>query len=150
MISGSNYDSMTFNSTVPTSLLQEGTNAIQFTTLASANDVSLFDSISVNLPRKYIADGNQLSFYTKNYKASKVGGFSSPNIRVFDTSYEGNLELNTNFPITENSGIYTVEIPSNRAKTFFAVADNAVKPVDSIIQNLPSTLSIQRPYTTGV
>ena len=35
-ISGSNYDSMLFNSTVPTSLLQEGTNAIQFTTLASA------------------------------------------------------------------------------------------------------------------
>ena len=140
-ISGANYQSMPFNASIPTSLLQEGTNAIQFTTLAGASDFSLFDSVSVNLARKYIADGNQLSFYTKNYKASKIEGFSSPNVRVFDTSYEGNLELNTNLSITENSGSYTVEIPSNRAKTFFAVADNAVKPVDSIIQNSPSTLS---------
>ncbi|MGI9055083.1 MAG: C25 family cysteine peptidase, partial [Pyrinomonadaceae bacterium] len=140
-VSGANHDSMIFNSSIPTSLLNEGTNSLRFVTFGSTNDISLFDSVSVNLARRYIADGNQLAFYTKNYKASKIEGFTSPNIRVFETTYEGNLELNTNLPITENSGLYSVEIPSNRAKSFFAVADNAVKQADSVSQNSPSTLS---------
>ena len=140
-ISGISHASMVLETGVPTSLLQEGTNVIQFTTLAGSSDFSLFDSVSVTLPRKQIADGNQLSFYTKNYKASLIEGFSSPNIRVFETTHAGNLELNTNLPITENSGLYAVEIPSNRAKTFFAVADSGVKQVDSISPNTPSSLS---------
>ncbi|CAN5745164.1 hypothetical protein BH20ACI4_BH20ACI4_09600 [soil metagenome] len=145
--SGENHASMKFDFGVPTNLLVEGTNSVQFTALSGSSDFSFFDSISVNLRRKYTADQNQLSFPSGSYKNTKVGGFSSPNVRVFDLTYKGNPTLVTNLSITENSGSFTVDIPSHRQRPMYAVADDAVKQADSITQNTPSTLSV--PANTG-
>lgn len=138
---GANHESMTFVFGIPTLLLHEGENTIEFTALSSSSDYSLFDSISVNVARKYLADQNQLSFYSQNYKTSTIDGFTSPNIRVFDITYAGNPSILTGFKIAGNAGLYSVNIPSNRQKTLYAVADDAVKQVDTITQNNPSTLS---------
>ncbi len=139
---GVNHESMNFVFGVPTSILVEGTNTIEFTALAGSSDFSFFDSISVNLRRNYTAHQNQLSFSSGNYKNTKIGGFSSPNVRVFNLTYNGNLTLLKGLSITENSGSYTVNIPSYRQRLMYAVADDAVKQVDSITQNTPSTLSV--------
>ena len=108
---GVNHASMKFDFGIPTHLLVEGMNTVEFTALSGSSDFSFFDSISVNLRRKYTADQNQLSFSSGNYKNTKVGGFTTPNIRVFDLTYNGNPTLLTNLSITENSGLYTVNIP---------------------------------------
>ncbi len=140
-ITGSNHDSMTLQTTIPTSALNEGTNALQLSTVGVSSDFSLFDSITVNLQRKYSADQNQLSFATKNYKTSKVTGFTSPNIRLFDISSESDPVALNNLSVSGESGSYSLTIPSYRGRLMYAVADNAVKQADSIIQNVPSTFS---------
>lgn len=139
--SGSNEESISHTFSVPTGLLLEGANNLKLSSIGNASDLSLFDTISVKLRRKYSADSDQLSFYTHNYKKSRVDGFSNPNIRVFDTTYDGSPSLITNFSVTESSGAFSVNIPSYRERRMYAVAAGAEKQAASIVPNTPSTLS---------
>ncbi len=126
---------------VDTSLLVEGANTIQMTALAGSNDYALIESVSVDYSRRYAADQNQLSFFTPNYRTSKLTGFASANLRVFDTSAPDApaqvLGLNT----VQNGATYDVTIPSNRGRLLFAVEDSAVRTPLAIVQNFPSQLS---------
>jgi hypothetical protein len=126
--------------TVPASALIEGTNSLQMTAGVS-NDYSLFDSISVSYKRKFQADQNQIPFYTINYRGARVTGFTSPNVRLFDTTLDGDPAQLLNLNIVQNGASYDLVLPPNRGRTMLAVEDSAIKSADSITRNIPSALS---------
>lgn len=129
---------------IPTSLLRSGVNTLQFTTLDSvpgASDVSLFDSVRVDYTRRYQAEQNQLSFYTNNYRANYLEGFSSPNVRIFDITNPDNPTVISGLTVEANGGSYRVFLPASRGRVMFAIEDSALSQVASITANAPSTLS---------
>jgi hypothetical protein len=140
-MSGENTESMTKDYGVPTAYLREGANTLQVTSLNGSQDISFFDSISINYSRLYEAKNNQLSFYTNVYKTSNLQGFTSPDIRVFDLTYPDSPTLVANLNITQNAGNYSVRLPANRSYKMFGVENSAVSPVATIVRNFPSTLA---------
>src|SRR4029079_10682422 len=126
---------------VPVSYLVEGTNSLLMKASSTANDFSLFDTLTLEFPRKYLASQNQLSFHTENYKISKLDGFSSANIRLFDTTYDGSPIIVNNLNIKQNGGTYGINVPAERGRVYYAVEDSAVQQAASIVPNNPSTLS---------
>jgi hypothetical protein len=140
-ISGENDQSMTKEYGVRTAFLREGANTLQLTALNGTQDLSFFDSISVNYQRLYQAKNNQLAFYTNVYRTSTVQGFTSPNIRVFDLTYPDSPTLVSNLNVTQNGSTYEVKMPANRSYMMYAVEDSAVSPAATIVPNVPSTLA---------
>ncbi len=141
-MSGANRTKISQEFSILTSFLQEGENTLQLTSLAGASDFSVFDSISVNLARKYTADNNQLSFYTQHYRASDIENFTTNDIRVFDLTYPDAPTLLSNLQINDTGGgSFSVTIPSNRGRRMYAATAAALKQPVSITANTPSSLS---------
>lgn len=140
-INGTPLDSATRHYTVPTSVLRAGANTLEFIALGGSSDISLFESVKVGYGRRYQSDQNQLSFYTANYQAANLEGFSSPNVRVFDVTYSDSPTLIANLAIEQSNGAYRVYLPSNRGRVMYAVENSALSSVASITPNAPSTLS---------
>lgn len=126
---------------IPTSYLRSGTNTLQLNSLSGISDANLFESVKVSYARQYQAEQNQLSFYTNNYRANYLQGFTSPNIRVFDVTYPDSPTLVSGLTVQANGGGYRVLLPANRARVMYAVEDSAISQAASITQNLPSALS---------
>jgi hypothetical protein len=127
---------------IASSILLEGANTLQLTSLAGPSDFSLFDSITVTLRRKYVADNDQLSFYSHNYRTSDISGFTSNDIRVFDLTYADTPRLLTNLNVNSLGGnTFGVTIPSHRAMVMYAATGAALKQPVSIVANTPSTIS---------
>lgn len=124
---------------VPTTFLVEGTNSLEM--VASGTDYALFDTVTVNYPRRYVAEQNKLPFYMPGYRKVNVGNFATPNIRVFDTTYDSNTQLLVNFQTVEGGGTFSAKLPSDRAAVTYAVEDSALLRSPSITFNSPSTLS---------
>ena len=124
----------------PASLLQEGTNSITFNSGAS-NDTSYFDYVRVNYARKYVAEQSRAQFVTAGYRVSRVTGFTSPNIRVFDTSLDGDPQLIIDLPIVPDGNGFAVRMPSNRPAVFYAFEDAALLQSPSVTADAPSSLT---------
>ena len=123
----------------PTSVLVEGANNLQLTSVNGTT--SFFDTVKINYARKYQAEQNALSFSLPLYKATTVGGFTSPNIRVFDVTLTGSPKLFTNLTVQPDGAGFKVILPSNRGRIFYAVEDSAVITDDSVAINSASNLS---------
>ncbi len=141
VITASDYELMTKRFEIPTALLREGANAVQFQTLNGSSDLAFFSSMKVNFARNYRADQNKVSFYVPNYKAIYVENFASPNIRVFDVTNTDAPVLINGLNIEPSGGSYRVYLPSNRGRVLYAVEDSAISNAFSIAPNTPSTLS---------
>ncbi|MBS1792432.1 MAG: hypothetical protein JSS81_01185 [Acidobacteria bacterium] len=126
---------------IPRALLVEGTNTLTLTSVGGSGDITLAESIKVGFNRNYLAVGNKLSCYTVNYRSSRLTGFTSPNVRVFDLNFPDNPTVFTNLQIDNNNGVYEVVMPSHRGRAIYAVEDSAVMTPDSVTQNFPSTLA---------
>lgn len=126
--------------TVPASFLVEGANTLELTTMLGG-DFALFDSISVKHNRRYLADQNAVSFFTPGYRKVDVTGFSSANIRVFDTTRDGEPSLIIGLPIVQNGSTFTAKLPSSRNFVGYAVEDSGILQSPSITQNIPSAYS---------
>ncbi len=126
--------------TIPTSVLHEGSNTLQMASSAGS-DYSLFDSISVSFNRKFQADSNQLSFYTLNYRGARVTGFSSPDVRLFDTTHDGDPIQVVNLNIVANGPKFDLVLPANRGRVLYAVENSAVKSVAQVVADNPSNLA---------
>ncbi|MGB7069097.1 MAG: C25 family cysteine peptidase [Pyrinomonadaceae bacterium] len=122
--------------TIPTSFLVNGVNSLQLS--SPAGDFSNFDSIRIDIARKYRAIDNQLSFYTQDFRVTNLEGFSSGNIRIFDVTHEGNPAMFTNLTGQADGSL---RMPAQRGRLSFAVEASAVKVAASIKVNTPSTLS---------
>ncbi len=140
-INGSGFNLMTGNFQIPTAFLREGVNTLQLRAYGGSSDINLVESIRVNYQRKYEAVQNRLAFYTNNYRQTKITGFTSPNIRVFDLTYPDNPTILTNLTIENNAGNHSVTMPSNRGRVAFATEDSSILAPSSITANNPSTLS---------
>lgn len=143
VISGSGHNLMQqhykISAAVPGRVLQ-GTNTLRFSTTGTPGDVSFLESISVNYKRKYIARNNQLSFQTTNLKKSKLTGFTSPNVRVFDL-INPDEPAQLDLPVVQEGDTYKIDLPSNENRAMFAVEDSAILQPLWIAPNMPSALA---------
>jgi hypothetical protein len=134
--------SFTADYAVPTSFLLEGANNIKFRAAAAPGDFVFFDVMSIDFGRKFLADGNKLSFYTQNYRAAKLDGFSSANVRVFDLTNEASPTLMTNLTFEQDGSTFGTKIPAARGRSFFAVENSAILAPFSVTPNDPELVGI--------
>ena len=140
IIEGSGVNSSTKTFSIDASILREGTNALQLNALGGSGDISLFDTLSIDYTRKFVADANKLAFYTNNYKQTTLNGFTSPNVRVFDMTNPSAPRRIVNLPVVQNGSAFEVRIPANRGRVMYAVADDAILSAASVTRNYPSSL----------
>ncbi|MFN0141223.1 MAG: hypothetical protein ACKVQW_14190, partial [Pyrinomonadaceae bacterium] len=139
-ITGQQRESYSRTYTIPVSMLVEGNNSLELASVP-AGDLTMFDTATFSYPRKYQADQNRVTFSTPGYKRADLGNFSSANVRVFETTYDGEPTLVTNLPIVQNGGTFTVKMPSSRSGIFYGVEDSGLLQSPTVTANNPSTLS---------
>jgi len=125
---------------VPAGLLIEGRNVLKLATSVSSDSL-FFDSVKISYNRKYQADNNRILFFTPGYRKIDVNGFSSSAIRVFDVTLDGNPQLVSDLPVTQNGSTFSVRTPSNRPAVMYAVTDAGLLTVDSILPDDASSLA---------
>lgn len=116
---------------IPVSFLVEGQNTLQMVSNGASGDLSLFDRIRIDFPRSYKAINNRLDFYTENYRAARLTGFSSPDIRIFDVTNEANERIVANLTPVQTNGTWGVTIPPTRGRRYLAVEGaNYITPLE--------------------
>jgi hypothetical protein len=140
-VSGNDQDNFFADFTIPTSWLIEGPNFLRLNG-STASDYTLFDTVTVNYARRYTAEQNRLGFFTPGYRRVNVGTFTTPGIRVFDTTYDANPQVLINYQIVDNGGTFSANLPSDRAAVMYAVEDSGLLQSPSVAFNTPSTLSL--------
>jgi hypothetical protein len=129
---------------IPLSLLLEGTNSLQMVSVfpGPPTDFSFFDRIEVSYARNFEAAGDKLAFHTFNNRKLTISGFSSSNVRVFDTTVEGEIIELTNLQFASNGTSFAAEIPAAaRGRRYIAFESNAFLTPASISLNNPTLLS---------
>ncbi len=124
--------------TIPTQYLRQGENTLQ---MISMSGTSFLESIRVTYNRGYVAQQNQLTFYTQNYRISNVEGFSSANVRAFDITNPNEPLIVRGSTTVQTENGFVLRIPSHRGRMMFAVDDSAIQTAASVTPNKPSTLS---------
>lgn len=127
---------------IPTSLLINGTNTLQMQSVGPAGDISLFDTIQVTFDRQHFADQNKLFFYTENDRKAYVTGFTSSDVRLFDTTFETEPYEVTNLSVESDGPLYKLNVPAQRAATFYASEVSALNSVSSIEPFDPEMLGV--------
>ncbi|MCO6509307.1 MAG: hypothetical protein J5I65_00795 [Aridibacter famidurans] len=128
---------------VPTSIINEGSNNVTMTGIASPSDISVVEFVSAQYPRNYVSRADELEFPVPNLKQVTVTGFSDANIRVFDLTSHDSPVLVQNASVEASARLgssFQVVIPSSKGAPMFAVSDAGLKPPASIVLNEPSTL----------
>lgn len=126
---------------IPTSLLREGANALKMRAAGPA-DFLFFDVMNIDFSRKFVAIQNKLSFYTENYKTSKLSGFGSPTVRVFDVTRDGEPILMTNLVFENTGGSFGTDLPAARGRSFFATDNAGLLSAVSVTPNNPELVGI--------
>jgi len=141
-MSGLGRNAFSSSFTLPTSMLVQGTNTLKIVSTAS-NDFSVFDTLRITYNRGYAASQDQLSFITKNYKVTKVTGFTNANVRLFDITEDGRPVLMTGLGAVATGGTFTLNLPAARSRRFLASSDNAILQPTSVEFNTTSALASQ-------
>ena len=139
-VSGNSQTPFSSDLVVQTSALIEGLNTLTVSTSASGDNV-LFDTLKIDFARRHLADQNRLAFYTTGYRRAVVNGFTSPNIRLFDITTDGEPIQVTNLSISQNGPTFDLNLPSARSRVFYALEDSAPLQAASIIPNYGSSLA---------
>ncbi|HUR97427.1 MAG TPA: C25 family cysteine peptidase [Pyrinomonadaceae bacterium] len=139
---GSNLDNFSGTYSIPTSFLLEGANSIKFRAAGPVADFVFFDTISIGYNRKFLAEQNTLNFYTQSLRIAKLDGFTSPNVRVFDMTHDGNPVLVTNLVFQQIGSTFGTNMPAARGRSFFAVEDSAILTPVTVTANNPDLLSV--------
>lgn len=126
--------------TIPTSFLVEGTNQVDLYEDNSANS-SYFDSLEISYPRRFEAAANRLAYFTPGYRRIDVTGFTTSNVRVFDTTYPGLPQEVVGLQVLQEGAAFTAKLPSHRAMVMYAAENSAFLAPTSVTFNNPSTLS---------
>jgi len=144
--SGAGHPTGTF--TVDASLVQEGDNTVQLTSLGGA-DVSLVDTVRLTYSHTYAADNDALQINVSDQETRRISGFTNKEIRLVDITDQNHLvELTP--PIGEDpDGTFTADVYSPNASfrhphTLLAFAKVAVAPADGLKKNDPSAWWSQR------
>jgi hypothetical protein len=151
-VNGVPFGSLQFNGAIykvadigiPTAILVEGNNTVELTGIGGSSDISVVESVTAKYRRKYTAVGNELKFSVEAQKAATIAGFGDSSVRVFDVTAPDSPSFVSNVvaaPAAKLGPQYTVTVPANAAAMMLAVTNSAVKTVDSISYNSPSTIS---------
>jgi len=125
---------------VSPAFLREGVNTLEVIS-QSPGDSNLFNSITIDYRRKYIAEQNQLFYLNENFRDVDITGFASANIRVFDMTDDG-FPTQLNGPnVIDNGGSFSVHIPQYRSRMMMGVEDSGLLQPLSVTPNWASTLS---------
>src|SRR4030095_1256196 len=149
-VSFANIDHATEAFAVPAAALHNGNNIVEFTSLNSAADISLVDTLRLTYAHSYAAEANTLVMSIDNGSTRRVSGFTSKNIRVVDITRPGDvLEITQTVRVNnETDGTYSVDVQVQDA-TFrqmhrlLMFGDNSVSSADAVRQNQPSTWGSQ-------
>jgi hypothetical protein len=120
------------NYQIPTSLLLEGQNSLQFQATASG-DTSLFDQVNISFDRKHLVSNGSLYFYSMNDRRVQLDGFTTPNPRLFDIGIDGDPREIINLNIVPVGEGYRMLIPAARGALFHAVESGGMKTHKSIV-----------------
>jgi hypothetical protein len=126
----SNMDNFTSSFPVDPSLVQDGANTVMLTALDGDNDVSLVQSIVLHYAHSFTADNDWLSMQAVAGSHVHVGGFSNPQIRVFDITdplYIEQIPVNVQAGSSEFSIDFGVTGASaGQLRTLLAVAGDQI------------------------
>src|SRR5690606_6043088 len=120
------------NQQIPTSLLLEGENTLEFQASASG-DTSLFDQVNISFNRKHLVTNGSLYFYSMNDRRVQLDGLSTPNTRLFDIGNDGAPQEVVNLNIVPNGDTYRMTIPAARGALLYAVESDGMQPHKSIV-----------------
>jgi hypothetical protein len=135
--SGVEHPVATFN--VNRALLRAGDNEVSLVSRNGDLDISFIDSIRLTYAHQYRAENNALAFSVAGGRAVRVGGFTTPNVRLIDvTDPSAPLEVATN--AASSQGGYTIVVPAlgNQARTLVAFTDDLSRHPASVVANSPS------------
>ncbi len=138
-----------FDGLVPTSKIfnvnashiNEGANTFEFIGLGGSSDYTLLKSIKIDYTRFYRADQNTLVFDTQHQHSTRVAGFNTPNVRVFDMAFPGSPQLISNTTTAAGANGFDVSIPSGRGHPMIAVNENSLLSPVAITPNTASQMS---------
>ncbi|HXI93985.1 MAG TPA: hypothetical protein VNO24_28695, partial [Blastocatellia bacterium] len=71
---------------VANSILREGANVVQLTSLSGESDISLVDYLRVSYQHSYTADNDALKLTATGNQLVTIDGFTSKSVRVFDVT----------------------------------------------------------------
>jgi hypothetical protein len=132
--------------TVPTNLLQNGSNTLRLTALNGGFEV--FDSYSLDYGRTYQAIQNSVAFTVPDQKSATVTGFTSPDLRAFLVGADDSLTQIGRLAIQGSGNAYSVSLPASShpgLTKFFAIENSAILQAASVTANTPSHLSTTAP-----
>ncbi len=128
--------------TIPTSALREGNNTLHMAS-SVAGDTNFFDTLEIAFERFQVAQQGRLNFYTLNRRAAHVSGFTSADIRVFDTTNLDRVEEITNPTIANmGDGTHTLVLPGARPRTVHAVQGSGYLGPFSVAPINPENLGV--------
>ncbi len=111
---------------IPTAWLQQGANSMVLAAVAPSPDTNLFDTLTVEFPRKHVIEGGKLDFYTLGNRGATLSGLSSANVRLIDTTFENDPVEVIGLNPVESNGNFSVQIPAARPKTYHAFEPSQV------------------------
>ncbi len=126
---------------IPTSLLVSGNNNVRFVSTVPSGDLSFVDFFTIGYPRSYVSAQDRLAFYTQNYRTTRIGGFSTSDVRVFDLTDSKNPTIVSNALVQQDGATFTAMLPPHRSRVMYASAGSGLLSPDSIALNTPSTWS---------
>lgn len=141
LATGANRDAFSIRVGLPPSALVEGTNSLSMRSGVSG-DVSFFDSITIEFSRRHLASQNRLPFYTQNYRAARLEGFASSNLKVYDVTDESLPTLLTNLNVIQEGSTFGTTIPPSRGRRYYAVEDSGLFAAHSISANDPALIGV--------
>ena len=141
-LTGTDRESFSNDYVFPTTHLLNGNNTIELRSIASSSDFNLFDTMRISFAKKYEAANGSLTFYTPNGSGARLSGFSTPNVRVFETTFDSDPILMTNLPFVAAGLGFGAEIPGGRGRAFLAVEESALMAPVSVTPNDPAMLGV--------
>ncbi len=125
---------------IPQSWLVEGQNTITLTAQGGAQDVSLVESIRITYLHTYNADTDSLICTAPGKTEIRIGGFSQPQIRIFDITKPNRIREISGTIIPEGT-TYTIvaSLKKGAERTLLALTENKIAAPAALKINSPSS-----------
>ena len=138
-----NQDNVTHTLSIPSTLLQEGTNTVTLTALDGDFDVSLVQSIALHYAHTYNVDSNWLQATATGGQTIHIGGFTNSQIHIADITNPTDITQWTG-PISANGSTYgiTLSIRGSAAAsyTLLAFTDDQISAPSALAFHQPNSI----------
>lgn len=128
---------------IPAGVLQDGTNDVTLTALDGDNDVSLVQSIEVHYAHTYNADSDWLRATAAAGSNVRIGGFSNPQIQVFDITNPLQItQLSGMITLDGSAYDVTLQVPGSPGtdRTLLAFSSDQISAPDALAFHAPNNI----------